>query len=786
VNGKNKHKQKSRLSKRADHSLLRGTGFSKSALAIFCVIFASIGAYVIYSSYAAAPPGTNLTLTALDSTIRANWTAPTDPTVKWQVVSAWTGDGNTANGSKLVSSKVVGATSNVVDMNGLRSSDTYTIKLQSLDTGGNLSSPVTATVATDPQSPLKDAAFFDNFNDARDGSLDNNYYDVRAWSVYGDTAGLVETRKAFVSERHYHTSVIESIGQGGIMIRPRAPVNLTNPNGSARVATFEFEIDVPPVQAAHGKWFEVHLSKDIPPSHDAFGSGEVNDRMPNNIRFAIDRQTDKSQAYNVPNIQVNVDGVNRIFVGKRSLFTPSNVRVPVVIKVSPTYSAMIVNGVTEVETSSSYYVPTNGVTDSSFSLPFNVGHWSLMDVNYRSGYDGSVEAATPQGPTITNQLSHWDVLQWDGASGSYNPVVKTYMQPPIGGKICDGFATMFYHETPNCPPFMFDNDTYAKVNLNIPTSDDVTKIRSAKLLFNGPLRKGMTVKLNGNSLTTFAPRPNDEDQIQPLNIYDLTPTQINQLKNGDNAFEFSTPGLIDYVGVSQLELEVIYNQPRTINNPPQDFMPMFGVTGNNFRVDNLINQPDSVVTGSTFLYAMGSAVPHNYTIQQISPDADPWFTITTPKTGSLNPVVLGGQAIPISWSIDFSKFINPPEDADAGRPAVIKISGGTMDVYVAVLAVKDQNTVAPNYMNIVSNSSIFNKAGIPDYHLVSSPPSNIGADINTDGIVNLTDLSFLLSSFGQSTTQCITNIAYKCDLSNPADNIVNIFDLSILLSKYGT
>jgi hypothetical protein len=59
-------------------------------------------------------------------------------------------------------------------------------------------------------------------------------------------------------------------------------------------------------------------------------------------------------------------------------------------------------------------------------------------------------------------------------------------------------------------------------------------------------------------------------------------------------------------------------------------------------------------------------------------------------------------------------------------------------------------------------------------------------DINGDNSVNITDLSLLLSSYNQNSTQCVTNNAYKCDLSSPADNIVNIFDLSILLSKYGT
>jgi hypothetical protein len=65
------------------------------------------------------------------------------------------------------------------------------------------------------------------------------------------------------------------------------------------------------------------------------------------------------------------------------------------------------------------------------------------------------------------------------------------------------------------------------------------------------------------------------------------------------------------------------------------------------------------------------------------------------------------------------------------------------------------------------------------------PPPPKPGDINGDNQVSITDLSLLLSSYGQNTTQCITNNAYKCDLSSPGDNIVNIFDLSILLSNYG-
>jgi hypothetical protein len=67
----------------------------------------------------------------------------------------------------------------------------------------------------------------------------------------------------------------------------------------------------------------------------------------------------------------------------------------------------------------------------------------------------------------------------------------------------------------------------------------------------------------------------------------------------------------------------------------------------------------------------------------------------------------------------------------------------------------------------------------------AATPSSYG-DINNDGVVNITDLSLLLSSYGQNTSQCTTNAAFTCDLSNPGNGKVDVFDLSILLSHYGT
>jgi hypothetical protein len=93
-------------------------------------------------------------------------------------------------------------------------------------------------------------------------------------------------------------------------------------------------------------------------------------------------------------------------------------------------------------------------------------------------------------------------------------------------------------------------------------------------------------------------------------------------------------------------------------------------------------------------------------------------------------------------------------------------------------------TSMPSTFTASSDLSL-NQCPLSAYVLATTTGPKQG-DINGDNAVNITDLSLLLSSYGQTTTKCITNNAFTCDLSTPGDNIVNIFDLSILLSKYGT
>src|SRR5581483_11952286 len=74
-------------------------------------------------------------------------------------------------------------------------------------------------------------------------------------------------------------------------------------------------------------------------------------------------------------------------------------------------------------------------------------------------------------------------------------------------------------------------------------------------------------------------------------------------------------------------------------------------------------------------------------------------------------------------------------------------------------------------------------AAIGTYLLFSSHASTLSGDINGDGIVNITDLSLLLSTYNKNQSTCSTNASYTCDLNG--DGVVSVFDLSALLSNYG-
>jgi hypothetical protein len=74
-------------------------------------------------------------------------------------------------------------------------------------------------------------------------------------------------------------------------------------------------------------------------------------------------------------------------------------------------------------------------------------------------------------------------------------------------------------------------------------------------------------------------------------------------------------------------------------------------------------------------------------------------------------------------------------------------------------------------------------AAIGCYFLFFSHAATLVGDINSDGTVDATDFSFLVSSFGQATTTCTTNASDTCDLN--ADGKVDFLDVSVLVSHWG-
>jgi hypothetical protein len=588
----------------------------------------------------------------------------------WHVVSAW--DGNT-----LVGSKVVGKTSRAAQPNALVPNHAYTIKVQAMDAQGNLSAPISGVTTTDMQSPMTNAAFFENFNEPA-GNLDPNFFDVRTSHGTGLQPDSIGTEKmlAFGSENHFHTQLIGGVQRGELYIRPRIPFDFTD-----RTGTFQTEVDTAPVQHSDGKWFEFHLVRNLPWSSEEFGAGDGQE-FPDSIEFSVRQANDDQHIVNTAQITVNIGGNVTVFQGTTNILTPVNVRMPVVLKVSRTTAQMLIDGVSVA-------------TASGFTLPFTEGYWVIA----QRGWYASRDLRTA--PVIL-QLIHWDTIQYDGPQGSYNSIAKSYIQPGCPGEVHnehDGIV--------GCSRISFTSghDTQT-VTLNIP--DNVAQARSAKILYNGSANSPFDVSINGHTMTI----PTKSCCfLDALNTADFSPTWLT---TGDNQVQLTYTGN-DGVDLSQLEVEVVYNQQRVMTIPPQMYMPMLSLTAQSFRVDHLVTDP-LIYTGTTYLYSLGYGLPVPFTATVISTET-PWLTVS-PGTGTALSAPLGGGVTPIHFRIDFTGF---PNDSD-GQVGVIKVTGGQMPVYLAVLAVYAGASTPPPFMTAFPPlNTTFDKNAIPDYHGPGNP-----------------------------------------------------------------
>ena len=624
------------------------------------------------------PTPSNLTTTGLDSTIRANWSPSTDGRVAWQYIAAW-------DGTTLVGSKVVGRTATAADMNSLQSDHTYTLTLQSMDSDNKLSSPVVVQAATVKQSPMKNAVFFENFDDAPVGDLDNSYFTTTIEAGNTHPLDMPDRATVFSLERHFHTETIGATGEAEINIRPHAIFDFAN-----RVGTFQTEVDLQGIQSSPGKWFEIHLSRKAPAGSLSFGTAR-DDQYPDDISFSLIHPLNSSDTnvYNVASITINTaqtrhqldDGTfaGQEFTGQVKNISPANVRVPVVLKVSQTSAEMVINGVSVVKA-------------TGFTLPFTQGEWSI---NHRNFY-----AHIANLDTVANQLDHWDTVQFDGPDGSYSPVRKSYLQPDCP-KV-DHFDLVCQADNPT-------------VTLNIP--DDVTQAKEVRLYF----RATTNCTTNFNSLSTSFTLNGHVGTAtsQPTigrECYNHTQwsgdVPASWLVQGDNIVK------IPRQFVDRVELEVAYNQPRVIGNPPVTPMPMLALTSNSWDVRS-VEGPKVTRTG--YLFSQGSAEPINYKVEIATKEA-PWLTLNTPTTGTIQSVGAGGTMVPITFTVDFSKV---PANADSDTLNIVgalRITGAVMPVYAAVIAQHDDSYPPLDSGPFSPLITIFNRNAIPDY-LGSGSPS---------------------------------------------------------------
>jgi hypothetical protein len=627
----------------------------------------------------AIPDPTDVRVVELDSTLHVTWTPADFPDTAWQLLTVWDGD-------TLQQSKVAAESATVIQANGVQPGATYTVKVHTMAADGRLSPGAAVSATADPQPPMPNAAFFDNFNNSL-GLLDGDVYDVRT-TVSAFEAGndrepdRLELRQVFSMENHFHTQLIGAAGKVGITIRPRVPFDF-----AGRTGTFQFEMDFPPTQRIHGKWMEIVLTDTILTSEEELGDAESGE-LPNSITFAFrnaETDGDDLATYdsNTPVIIVNIDGTKTTFPGREAIFSPTNVRLPVVIEVSETMARMLVNGEIVAEAS------------DFGSLPFSTGYWNVVHRSYYSGrgHDANAPAGTHL-PVMGLQIIHWDTLQFDGPPGSFPPVTGAYIQPGCAAMVNLGVAEI--EDAPQCVPV---------TSTTIEISDDVSRATSARLLMNLPTEAPTTATINGHSIDI----PITPTRMSFLGVATLSTVEVppGWLRTGANTIVFSGDR-----GYSQVELEVVYEQRRAQPPATHPAGPMVGITTQNFYVEQLPSDP-AVRTLTTHVYSLGAPVPIDYTTKVSS--STPWLTVSSGARGRLTSPALGGTLVPLTITIDTAH----PElddrrslDVD-GRWAWIEVSGGHAPVYIAVLVrfTETRTEFATTFPYITT----FDKFAIPGY-----------------------------------------------------------------------
>lgn len=138
------------------------------------------------------------------------------------------------------------------------------------------------------------------------------------------------------------------------------------------------------------------------------------------------------------------------------------------------------------------------------------------------------------------------------------------------------------------------------------------------------------------------------------------------------------------------------------------------------------------------------------------------FSIVAENTASGGTIKIGrGTFTPVTGTADVATITL---HASGSGTAALNFAPGSL----VVRSTDNVNTLA------TSSGGTYTVSSSSSSPPPAPPPTTQPADLNKDGVVNIFDLSILLSGYGSNSTTGDLN----------SDGTVNVFDLSILLSSY--
>jgi hypothetical protein len=234
---------------------------------------------------------------------------------------------------------------------------------------------------------------------------------------------------------------------------------------------------------------------------------------------------------------------------------------------------------------------------------------------------------------------------------------------------------------------------------------------------------------------------------------------------GTNSQIFSSDPFVDYPN-RDLRLKQATQAGSSTDSPAGNTVDMFGVT----------RGADGVLDRGALEFQSGVTPP--------PPPPD-----TTPPTVSLSVPANGATVTGASVTVSATASDN------VGVSGVqFKLDGANLNsedtsspysiTWNSTTAANGSHTLTAIARDAAGNTTVSTSRTVT----VSNTSTPKPADIDKNGVVDITDLSYLLSSYGQTTTTCTTNSSFTCDIATTPSSTngkIDIFDLSLLLSGYG-